>query len=81
MADDELKTGDVVRLKSGGPRMTVSAIDRSEDGTPRYVTCVWFSGDGFETSNFCYDTLILAINVPRPERPTRLKRKRWEAGR
>jgi uncharacterized protein YodC (DUF2158 family) len=33
----ELKVGDVVRLKAGGPRMTVEAIH--SEGT---VGCVWF---------------------------------------
>jgi len=34
MAD--VKVGDVVRLKSGGPAMTVDFIDGEQ------VTCVWF---------------------------------------
>lgn len=33
---DELKPGDVVRLKSGGPKMTVSKIDGSR------LWCEWF---------------------------------------
>ena len=33
----KIKKGDVVRLKSGGPEMTVDDID--EDGT---ATCMWF---------------------------------------
>jgi len=32
--------GDTVRLKSGGPIMTVSAIDDST------VECTWFGADG-----------------------------------
>lgn len=41
MSDDNaLKTGDVVRLKSGGPHMTVSNIGDNY-GTPT-VWCCWF---------------------------------------
>ena len=37
----ELKRGDVVRLKSGGPKMTVE--DVSSDGDE--VSCAWFNQD------------------------------------
>jgi uncharacterized protein YodC (DUF2158 family) len=37
----ELKVGDVVQLNSGGPKMTVAAL-QSEGA----VRCVWFSPDG-----------------------------------
>jgi uncharacterized protein YodC (DUF2158 family) len=39
MAD--FKEGDTVRLKSGGPLMTVSRIDAAADGTV-LVVCTWF---------------------------------------
>jgi len=38
MAITKMKTGDVVRLKIGGPKMTVETC--TEDGTR--VACVWF---------------------------------------
>lgn len=34
--------GDVVRMKSGGPRMTVAAIGISRINNEPYVECVWF---------------------------------------
>jgi uncharacterized protein YodC (DUF2158 family) len=34
----EFKAGDIVRLKSGGPKMTIDTIDNS------FATCVWFEG-------------------------------------
>ena len=37
---DELKKGDVVKLKSGGPLMTISNIGE-QYGEPK-VWCVWF---------------------------------------
>ncbi|MGA9057478.1 MAG: DUF2158 domain-containing protein [Terriglobia bacterium] len=41
---DEIKTGDVVQLKSGGPRMTVSEVGRSMGGVPT-AWCDWFEGN------------------------------------
>jgi uncharacterized protein YodC (DUF2158 family) len=38
MDEDKFRAGDVVRLKSGGPRMTVDYIDVNT-GTP---ACAWF---------------------------------------
>jgi uncharacterized protein YodC (DUF2158 family) len=39
--DSSFKPGDVVQLNSGGPKMTVVAVQ--SDGTLR---CVWFLEDG-----------------------------------
>jgi uncharacterized protein YodC (DUF2158 family) len=39
--DESFKPGDVVQLNSGGPRMTVVAVQ--SDGTLR---CIWFHEDG-----------------------------------
>ena len=38
------QVGDVVRLKSGGPLMTISSLGRSSDTTTAF--CAWFSDDG-----------------------------------
>lgn len=40
----QFKAGDVVRLKSGGPRMTVSAVETAPTGRVQYV-CEWFDVD------------------------------------
>ena len=49
--DKSIKPGDVVRLLSGGPKMTVESINYS--GEVQQVQCVWFhqiaiveAGDG-----------------------------------
>jgi uncharacterized protein YodC (DUF2158 family) len=42
MADSGFKKGDVVQLKSGGPKMTITN-PRQTDGT---VFCEWFDKDG-----------------------------------
>ena len=41
---ETFKIGDVVRLKSGGPAMTVNKVGNIEDGEPA-VWCVWLEGD------------------------------------
>lgn len=43
--DYEFEAGDVVQLKSGGPKMTVEAIDKFGMGcTHDRANCVWFEG-------------------------------------
>jgi uncharacterized protein YodC (DUF2158 family) len=44
---DDINTGDVVRLKSGGPSMTVS---ESEAGSS--VKCAWFVGKEIHFASF-----------------------------
>lgn len=43
-----INEGDVVRLKSGGPRMTVDWVD-TERGT---ITCSWFDGETRNQAEF-----------------------------
>jgi uncharacterized protein YodC (DUF2158 family) len=52
---DEFKAGEVVKLKSGGPKMTVSHIGNEYD--PRAVYCVWFEGNKKKTEQFPPDAL------------------------
>ena len=46
MSDQAIKIGDVVQLKSGGPKMTVVYVDNLE-GTDRCF-CVWIDDSGKE---------------------------------
>jgi uncharacterized protein YodC (DUF2158 family) len=48
------KTGDVVRLKSGGPPMTVTGM--SQTGS---VICQWFWNNKMESGSFPPDALEL----------------------
>jgi len=58
------KAGDAVRLKSGGPRMTLTSVeDRG------YVRTAWFAGAVKERGHFHFDALIGAPTEP-PNRPT-----------
>ncbi|MBN8609666.1 MAG: DUF2158 domain-containing protein [Deltaproteobacteria bacterium] len=51
------KVGDVVRLKSGGPAMTVAVVDKHEQ-----VLCQWFgSGGDFKDRMFVVGTLEAVV--------------------
>jgi uncharacterized protein YodC (DUF2158 family) len=50
------KTGAIVRLKSGGPDMTVS--DPSVPSSPGRVRCQWFSGRKMESGMFPGESLV-----------------------
>jgi uncharacterized protein YodC (DUF2158 family) len=62
VADTQFKIGDTVRLKSGGPLMTIEKItpQRSIDGHPfePSVNCIWFEGPKKATGNFHPNTLV-----------------------
>ncbi len=40
----EIKAGDIVQLKSGGPKMTVSTVSTPMGGTTLHAWCDWFEG-------------------------------------
>lgn len=57
-SSQKLKIGDVVKLKSGGPTMTVTKIE------DEYVYCKWFQGeyhDKVDSGNFPPDSLHLVV--------------------
>jgi uncharacterized protein YodC (DUF2158 family) len=49
---DELKVGDVVQLKSGGPKMTIEGIDAYGLENYKQAICVWFEKSKRETHVF-----------------------------
>jgi uncharacterized protein YodC (DUF2158 family) len=61
-----IKVGDVVRLKSGSPKMTVTIIDEDESGNPR-AWCLWFEGTKKLDSDFPISVLE---HPPEPESAT-----------
>jgi uncharacterized protein YodC (DUF2158 family) len=53
---DEIKTGDVVTLKSGGPEMTVNGFSSDHSNM---VECVWFDGNVLREGAFYADALTV----------------------
>ena len=53
------KVGDLVKLKSGSPVMTV-ADPSSGSGTRKWVRCSWFAGSKLSHGDFDSDELVVA---------------------
>ncbi|MBB4639476.1 uncharacterized protein YodC (DUF2158 family) [Longimicrobium terrae] len=51
----KFQIGDIVQLKSGGPKMTVKQV--FPDGV---VSCHWFSGTKLSSGIFSAETLVVA---------------------
>ena len=50
------KIGDIVQLKSGGPKMTIREYTSTDEN---YVSCQWFAGNKLESGAFPTESLIL----------------------
>jgi len=57
----EFKVGDVVTLKSGGPKMTILQIQEFNIG--KMAICQWFNGNDLEAKMFNTETLIKENNL------------------
>ena len=53
----KIMVGDVVTLKSGGPRMTVVSIDDER------CACIWFSGEELRKETFPRNALISELQA------------------
>ncbi|WP_027186805.1 YodC family protein [Desulfovibrio cuneatus] len=58
----KFKIGDLVQLKSGGPKMTVNSVT-----FPLSCTCVWFAGTKSNKENFNYEALQSYVE-PEPKK-------------
>jgi len=68
----EFKKGDTVKLKSGGPRMTVKAVGAFPSrGIDQGVSCTWFQGNDLREEVFELETLETYTD-PGPARVTRM---------
>ena len=58
---DKFKPGDIVKLKSGGPDMTIQEEQQISSGgkTGKYW-CQWFAGKKLERGNFPADSIELS---------------------
>jgi uncharacterized protein YodC (DUF2158 family) len=57
--DQEFTIGDVVQLKSGGPKMTIEHIGNyAYTGREIKAKCVWFEGTKQKNGVFALETLI-----------------------
>ena len=63
MTNDTFNPGDVVKLNSGGPAMTISYIGRSDD---RRIYCQWFHGNDLTEGSFYAE----ALTKTEPRKPT-----------
>ena len=71
------KAGDLVKLKSGGPIMTVDTVNTSifDDNKITGVSCVWFVGDKLTRVRFDHMAIEPAISqetAPRKKKQARL---------
>jgi uncharacterized protein YodC (DUF2158 family) len=82
MADLEFSTGQTVKLRSGGPVMTVMGKSIDFRSAPNTYVCQWFSGTSHKQAQFPAQNLKLAAPEEAPKRrvsrakPTGLIRKR-----
>lgn len=57
MSDGKLKKGDVVKLKSGSPKMTVTAV--GEGMVAGQIWTAWFDGGKQQSGNYPEEALEL----------------------
>ena len=68
----ELKVGDVVQLKSGGPKMTIA----NTKANPAGILCTWFDAAEVKSSRFPAEALQQAKRSPKKKAsPRRLRPK------
>jgi uncharacterized protein YodC (DUF2158 family) len=63
--ESEFKVGDIVVLKSGGPKMTVSEVN---DIPVAFIRTTWFAGSKNEKGNFPPEALMFP---PEPDQKTK----------
>jgi uncharacterized protein YodC (DUF2158 family) len=65
---EALKIGDTVRLKSGGPLMTINAIISDKGGKDIVFECLWFQDSAFTRTQCNAQALYRDTNAVKTER-------------
>lgn len=69
MATGKFEVGEVVRLKSGGPDMTIHSVDTDFGGRPNGgVWCQWFGGRKLERGHFDIKSLLPVDATEEPKK-------------
>lgn len=55
---EDISVGEVVRLKSGSPKLTVTGIETAEDGVTEIDVLLWHENHGFIENTFPLDLLV-----------------------
>lgn len=75
MSETKFKPGDQVRLKSGGPTMTVDS-ELTAAGAPFQLRCVWFNKT-FEHHAYFHPTSLVRADVVAGLASPELDRQSW----
>ena len=54
MENTEFSVGDIIKLKSGGPEMTIQKVLPSIE----HYQCQWFAGKKLDSGKFPFDSVI-----------------------
>ncbi|HDR1514776.1 YodC family protein [Pasteurella multocida] len=62
--ENQFHVGDIVKLKSGGPDMTIKTVARNglSDTFTGFYDCQWFAGKKLESGRFPEESLELIVN-------------------
>lgn len=69
MSKKIFKIGEIVRLKSGGPEMTIDYLETPIGGRePEFVHCKWFGGRKLEHGRFNINAIVIAKEEQKSEK-------------
>ncbi len=60
--NETFNVGEIVKLKSGGPDMTILKVIGKDDKPNGYYRCQWFAGKKLDIATFYHETLVKAGN-------------------